>query len=108
MGKQDINTIADPETKMITTSLKPDLLMTTVETKSVNSEVTSHADSVTEFITTPEGPALLLREETNSAKQDTTSFPDSVTELATTSVETELLIATEESTSVNQETTSII
>merc|ERR1719270_2062928 len=83
--KPDINMIADPETEMITTSLKPELLMTT------------------EFITTPEGPEFQIREETNSIKQDTTSFPDSVTELINTSVETELLVATEESTSVNQE-----
>merc|ERR1711915_1002293 len=35
--KQDIDTIADTKTKMISTSLKPELLMTTAETKSVNS-----------------------------------------------------------------------
>jgi len=102
-AKPDINTIADPKTEIITTSVKPELLMTTTETKSVNSEVTSPADSVTEFITTPESQEFLIREETNSVKQDTTSFPDSVTELINTSVETELLVATEESTSVNQE-----
>merc|ERR1712079_789419 len=48
--KQDINTIADLKTKMITTSLKPELLMTTAETKSANSDLTSHADPVTEFV----------------------------------------------------------
>merc|ERR1719499_1773994 len=74
--------ITDPETEMITTSLKPELLMTT------------------EFITTPEGPEFQIREETNSIKQDTTSFPDSVTELITTSVEGKLLVATEVDSSV--------